>query len=293
MSARKTTMYRFVLIGVLSSLAIAFGASRPASEMQEQEFRQEWDRIESVRRSFRPGPVNDLKEYERYAEKIQAKWRHRDSEHYARLMLELCHPVTSGNFKEERRYELARQYALSALEVRDDLPLRLELELALRVFTDMYSRHHAPRGDDLAQRRSKDVEVRLHAWQRLLDAIDPEWDPDEELMFDSGVMPPPGVTSFDSGMDPARIKDPALRAQYEQALKANREKNAKWGEQYRLRGWLKRFPKDAERYIIDAYSRPPFNLKELEQYLAKYIADEKTRARIIDTVKRNMEKQGG
>jgi len=54
---------------------------------------------------------------------------------------------------------------------------------------------------------------------------------------------------------------------------------------------LKRFPKRAEEYIIQAYSKPPFDLEELNHYLDVYIADTKTRERIINTVTENMEKQ--
>ena len=54
---------------------------------------------------------------------------------------------------------------------------------------------------------------------------------------------------------------------------------------------MNRFPKRAEEYIIDAYSKPPFNVEELKQSFARYEVDEKTRARILDAVTKNMEKQ--
>jgi hypothetical protein len=58
-----------------------------------------------------------------------------------------------------------------------------------------------------------------------------------------------------------------------------------------LRDWLKRFPKRAEQYIIRAYSKPPFDVEELKQYLDNYIADTKTKARILDAVTKNMQEQ--
>ena len=62
-------------------------------------------------------------------------------------------------------------------------------------------------------------------------------------------------------------------------------------KQYRLHNWLKRFPKKTEEYIILAYSEPPYKMEELKQYLEKYKIDEKTKARIIDSVQKNIEER--
>ena len=94
-------------------------------------------------------------------------------------------------------------------------------------------------------------------------------------------------------MSPEHIKDPALRARYEAAIQKNRQRIERRTEQSRLHSWLKQFPNRAESYIIRAYSKAPFNLKELEQYLDKYIADSKTKTRIVNTVTKNIEKHTG
>jgi len=93
------------------------------------------------------------------------------------------------------------------------------------------------------------------------------------------------------GIAPESIKDPKLRAEYEAALQENRQKIERHTKQYRLHDWLKSYPKSRERDIVLIYSEPPFNLEELKQYLGKYAVDEKTRARILEAVKKNMEKQ--
>ncbi len=87
-------------------------------------------------------------------------------------MLEICKPLSSGKFKEDRRYELARQYALSALTDANSISIETELELTGHVVTLMIG-PNAAKGKDFAQRRKKDIEVPLHAWKRLMDAIDP------------------------------------------------------------------------------------------------------------------------
>lgn len=94
-----------------------------------------------------------------------------------------------------------------------------------------------------------------------------------------------------SGIAPESVKDPKLRAEYEAALQKNREQIERYTKQYRLRDWLSMFPKRAEEYIIRAYSKPPFDVEELKQYLDKYITDTKTKARILNAVTKNMQEQ--
>ena len=178
------------------------------------------------------------------------------------------------------------------VENRDAIPLVLELRLAGQVNSSRCCTPGAVKGADLADHRRKDVEVHLHAWKRLIDAIDPKWDPNERLVGPNGVMPPAGVPRA-GGMDPAGIKDPVLRAQYEEAIRANNEKNARWGDQYALRNHLKWFPKLAEGYIVMAYSTLPFDLPELEQYLKTYMADEASTTRILAAVTKNMQNPTG
>lgn len=267
---------------------IAFGAIPEASEMEKQAYRQELARIETLRKSFTPGPTNDLKKYEKFADEIQNKWKEGNKEYYARLMLEVCGPLSSGNFKDDRRYELARKYALLAVAEPNEISLETELNLIGHAITLMIGRN-SPKGEKWAQLRKKDVEIRLHAWNRLLDTIDPNWDPNEVLWSPNAIGADMGLPA--GGIAPESIKDLTLRAEYEAALQRNREKSERYTKQSRLHKWLKRFPPRAERYIVRAYSKVPFNLEELKQYLDNYIADEKTKARIVDAVTKNIEKQ--
>lgn len=284
----KNITISFLVLACLSLVQnITFGASPEASEMEKQEYKQELNRIKSLRKSFKSGSVNDLKGYEKFADAIQNKWNKKNKEYYARLMLEICGPLSSGDFKGNRPRTLARKYALSVLETPDAVPLTLELELTGHVMTLMCT-PYAPKGEDFAQRRKKDVQIRLHAWKRLIDAIDPNWDPNEVLWSPNAVG---AAMGFPGTVAPASIKDPKLCAEYEAAMERNNQKIERYTEQSRLHKWLKRFPRHAEPYIIRAYSKLPFDLDELGQYLNNYIADEKTKDKILDAVKKNMEKQ--
>jgi hypothetical protein len=275
------------IIVYLLATTISFGASAGPSEAEKREYKQDRERIETIKKSFNPGPVNDIRSFEKFADEIQKKWKAKDPEHYAKLMFEICGPISSGRFNTDNRSNIARKYALSALADPNKILLDTELELIGHMMTPMVTRR-APTGQEWAQQRREDVQVRLHAWKRLLDTIDPNWDPNDLPL--SNVVPP-SATGFPSGVAPEAIKDPKLRAEYEAAIQKNEQKAERYGEQYRLRRWLKPFPKRAEEYIIQAYSKPPFDVEELKQYLDKYIADAPTKARILDAVTNNMQKE--
>jgi len=287
MTLKKTIICFGVIIVCLIVTTISLGVSSGPSEAEKQEYKQDRERIETMRKSFNPGPTNDIKSFEKFADEIQAKWSKKNKEYYAKIMLEICGPISSGRFNTDNRSNIARKYALSALADPNKILLETELELIGHVMTPMVTRR-APTGQEWAQQRKEDVQVRLYAWKRLLDTLDPNWNPNDEPFIN--VPLPPGATGM-TGMSPEDINDPALRAKYEAAIEKNRQKAERYGEQYKLRSWLKRFPKRAEEYIIQAYSKPTFDVEELKQYLDKYIADTKTKARILAAVTKNIEKE--
>lgn len=282
-----TIVVMLVCISFVQGMAI--DENSEPSERETQEYRQELARVRAMRRSLTPGLTNDLGKYEKFVDEIQHKWSQRNKKYYARLMVNACGPLSSGNFKDDRRHELARKYALSALENPDEIPLTLELEATVHVLTPMMGLK-TPRPEDFAQRRKKDVEVRLHAWKRLMDAVDPNWALD--------LNDPPCIGEDDIATElglPARIApedvgDATLRAKYEAAIRKRRQRVERDLEQNRLHKWLKKFPKRAEIYITRIYSYPPFNVAELEKSLNDYAIDEKTKTRILDTVTKNCEK---
>ncbi len=285
----------FLLTPVMISVVNLFGAAslskdgylKVDSQIERKEYEQELAYIKGLEESLTPGQTNNLEKYEKIAEEIHSRWKGKNKEYKARLMLEVCGPLSSGSFKDDRRYVLARKYALSALADANDIPIETEVDLTGHVVTLMIG-PNAPRGQIFEQLRKKDVEIRLHAWKRVVDAIDPNWDPNEPLA--ANVAPPAG-TGLPAGVDPNAIEDTVLRAEYRAAIEANKKKIEKYNEQYKLRKWLRRFPKSAEPYIIRAYSKPPYNLTELNQYLDAYLEDAKIKARIIDAVRENIAKQ--
>jgi hypothetical protein len=305
--AHKKVMYMvgaFVLLG----FAVGYAEKPPDSDVEREKYQQEVTKIKAMRKSLTPDlnkesyqkdpkgymkqimamrDKNDLSAYEKFADEILNKWASKNPEYYGRLALELCSPLTSGNFKDvQRTIAIARRYALSALEKSDEIPIDLELELTGRVVTMTIGRD-APKGQELEQIRRKNVEVRVNAWNRLLNSIDPAWDPNDVPQLN---IAPPAGSGLPGGVEPQAIQDPALRAEYEAAIEANRQKGEKFGTQYVLRKWLKRYPRTMADHFISIYSVAPYNNDELVRYLDESKLDEKTKNRIIVSVTENIKK---
>jgi hypothetical protein len=278
------------LLCLLFVYGIAVGAKGEISAVEKQEFQQDMARIRAVEKNLSPGEENSLADFAQFADGLQSKWWSKSKELYARVVIALCGPLSSGRFQDDRRYELARRYALSVLAKPGEVSADTELELTGHVETLMIG-PHAPKGQAWEQARRTDVEVRLHAWRRLLDSIDPRWDPNEVILSPNAVTPP-AATGLPGGVDPNAIADPVLRAEYEQALAANQRKIEAYNEQYKLHKWLKRYPKRAEEYIVQAYSVAPYNNEELTSLLNKYGLDDETKARILAAVAKNIASKG-
>ena len=175
---KRTIFCPRVILVCLVATAISFGAGSETSEAEKQEYKRELMHIITMRKSLKPGKTNDLQSYKEFADVILKKWRQKNKEHYARLILEACKPLSSGQFNDNRQHDVARRYALSALDKPEEISIEMELELTGHVVTLMYT-PNSPKSEDFAQRRKKDVEIRLHSWKRLIDAIDPNWDPND------------------------------------------------------------------------------------------------------------------
>jgi hypothetical protein len=82
------------------------------------------------------------------------------------------------------------------------------------------------------------------------------------------------------------IQNPQLRTEYEKAIAENRAKSQRYNEQ----NWLKlnapSFYAEAERYLVNAYTRQPSDLEELEHYLSEYV-DTATRDRVLHKVRKS------
>jgi hypothetical protein len=72
-----------------------------------------------------------------------------------------------------------------------------------------------------------------------------------------------------------------LRAEYGRAIAENSAKRLRYNDQYWLKRNAKSFYNEAERYLVDAYSRPPADYSQLDGLLTRYVDDHAVRARIL------------
>ena len=285
MTVKQLATFSMTLAFLLLGRGIAFGGYPESSPEEKQEYMLDLNRIDTMEISLsRKDSIRDLKAYENFADTINKKWCQKNRADYARLMSAICRPLSSGIFKERRQHDLARKYALSILEKPDDISIYTELELiGCGMMTNTIG-PDIPQGEEFAKRRKEDVAIRLHAWTRLINAIDPNWNSNDRLFLS---ITPPESTGFPSGVAPEAIKDAKLRKEYEAAIQSNNQKLEKHAEQHKLHMWLEIFPKGAEKYIVGLYSHPPFDTGELKKMLDNF-PDKEAKARIIEAVEKNI-----
>jgi hypothetical protein len=122
-------------------------------------------------------------------------------------------------------------------------------------------------------RRKLRAEV-LELWLRLFNAIDttldPHFNPDDVPYV--AVMPPPdGDTRYPPGVDPAMIKDPAARTEYEHRIAQNRQKAEIYSLQIKLRRLDQRLQPRLESFVQATYDKNDGDRRELEAAIQTFI----------------------
>ena len=131
--AQKVATIILVFSFLFSAEDPVVGATAVPADKELEEYNQELARIDAMASSLSLEQPSDLAKYEAFADEIQQKWRQRDKEQYAGLMLAIRRrsapevPITI------RRCDLVRKYAQSAFVNRDAISLALELDLASSV----------------------------------------------------------------------------------------------------------------------------------------------------------------
>jgi hypothetical protein len=240
----------------------------------------EYERYLDLIRSL--GDSKALSGLERVASEIEERWRNFGGRIYSKLVLNLCDRLSSSGFTVEgKELYLADKYALQALEKPYEIPLEVEIELLSFLQPDYEDSPLGKMDESEKEQRTNRVTLWLRAWQRLDNEIDSEFDFDDRPK--ASVAPPPGASAR-AGVAPEEIKDPMLRAEYEAAIRENARKAEAYNWQYELRQLEQTFTGDAEQYIVEVYTKPPYDTEELEQLLDIHMIDEAAKARILDAV---------
>jgi hypothetical protein len=239
--------------------------------------------------------LKDVNSLASLAEEIQNKWIKKDIKMYGALMVNTFNCWESACRRSDKKapVDIIRKYANQVLSTYDpnkteNISIETEFGLVSILYEEYeYSKGKRTDGEWVSNRR-KGAERFFHAWQRLEDSIDENWDPNDIPV--ENVDLPEGVAGF-SGMPPEMIEDAVLRAEYEKAIERNREKIKIRNEQLKLRNIKKTYFRIVKKYLVSTYSIPPYDNEELEEYLNKYIAGEKIRAQIVDALTQKIKKQ--
>jgi hypothetical protein len=248
-----------------------------AQEEQDSQLQADIARLDALRSS------NNLDSIRKQIDLDSAAWRSRSPNAFIQYMYRACGELSSYDIGDKsQRALLLGQYAISVLQ-SGDLPLPQYIQFVEFLGFD------PPVMDDAAWKglRRQKAQFWLEGWLRVSKAIDPSFDFDDMPLLN---IAPPRATGLPAGISPSAIKNPQLRAEYERAIAQNRTKAERYSQQYWLKSNGPRFFGEVEQYLVNAYSRPPSDLQELQQLLSRYIQDASVRDRVLGGVRKS-EKQ--
>ena len=217
------------------------------------------------------------------ANELEQKWSRIDWDHYAQVMIYVCSEIANHGLNNARVREQTEHFARLALSHSRSYSWEHQSDL---VGWLSYQRSSSKETDWLRERREKTV-LWLQAWQRLDHEIDPRFDANDRSKLPSLRVYPPAETGLPPGAPPSAIKDERLRARYEAAIAENNRKAKRVEQQLPLVSHGPVFRTQAERWLIQAYSQPPFRNVELKRLLVVYIHDATARLRIVEEVQKN------
>ncbi len=226
--------------------------------------------------------ARDLKGLVRLANEIELKWSY-DTKAYSYMMIEICGSLASYDFKNDRQYILTHKYAKLALQRADQMPVENEVRLVQYLGGDIEYLTGQVNPEEWPQDRRERMQYWFHARRRLNSEIDRNFNVNKPPLLNV----PPAAGPYPSGIAPEGIKDPQLRARYEAAVQANKQKIERFNRQHLLHKLDEELTKNLRRFIVGAYSKPPVDLAELTYYLSTYTTDDQLRQSILDEVQLN------
>ena len=223
--------------------------------------------------------TRDLDALEIVINRASAKWQKRGRQPFVEYMFRAGSLLSSYRLGDQSRQALLLSgYAISVL-TSGDLSLRERVQFVEFLTQDPLAADEAT----WQQLREKKARLWLEAWRDIAGSMDPKFDFEDLPVL---KVRPPATTGLPAGVAPEAINDLKLRAEYENAIAQNSAKVKRYNDQ----SWLKlnapSFFKEVERYLVNAYARPPADVPELERLLTEYVDSEDVRRRVMDAVRR-------
>lgn len=248
----------------------------PSKDDLVRDFERDLALIKSLR------DTNDLDQVELAARQIVERWKDRSKPLLAKLLSEICITIYSISVTDlERKYGLVYDNASLGVTMvgSENIEPRLKKRLILQVGSDLGQISDDAR-PEWPKRRQSTSKLFLDFLSEINYKIDPNIDWDDLPLANVGV---PG-SSGTAGVAPDSINDPAIRAEYEKAIEANKRKAEYRTLQGELLDLKKTFPQEVKRYLVSAYSRPPFRESELKGLLYTSDLSAELKKEILDEV---------
>lgn len=230
--------------------------------------------------ALRSHPLNELLAL---ANQLERKWSGSNWDRYAQLMSHVCSEIANRGLNDKRVREQSEHFARLALFHSRFYSWQYQSDLVGCLGSQRSSSKETVW---LRERREKTA-LWLHTWQRLDQETDPTFDINDRSAQPSMRVYPPVETGLPAGTPPSAIKDLRLRAKYEAAIADNNHKATRVEQQLPLVSHGPAFKIQAERWLIQAYSQPPFRNAELKRMLDVYLHDNTIRQRIMREVEKD------
>jgi hypothetical protein len=206
-----------------------------------------------------------LDRLEQLANRAEAELAESDYELYARVAFDIAAVVHSHDFGANKGSGLSQEVALRALRSPEKVPFWLECRLLWYVGWAFDREGRPIPKADMPGVRRQWTAMRLHAWRRLVDTVDPAWDPER---VPSGGHVPSGLTA--EGRKAFLAEQRRIADQYMDQAIAHQV----------LRHWLPRI----QEFIIRDYIGAREDKAELERLLREYGIDEVSQEMILKAV---------
>jgi len=227
--------------------------------------------------------TRNLDSLEAVADRESTKWQKRNRQSFLTYLLKICSLLSSYDWSDESRQSLLlSRYAILAV-TSGELPLQEYVQFVEFLTLDPINVDEAT----WKSLRLRKARLFLEARRQLAGKVDPNFNFDDRP--EVNVKTPPN-SGMPNGISAESIKDPKLRSEYESAIARNSAKAQRYNDQYWLKKNTQRFSDEAERYLVNAYIRPPADLPQLEGLLSEYASNEVFRNRIIAEVQEHQQK---
>lgn len=190
---------------------------------------------------------------------VESVWGSKSPKLYAGLMVDICGTIGSRDFNNNEQYILARKCIKRALKKADQMPVEWQAKLVSFLRGDIeYLLKLAPEEDWSSDRKER-MKYWCDTWQRFENEID------ENFNFEANRV----------------INHPKL-------TDAERRRAENYTRQRILRRDRESSSIEFRKFLVESYTKPPYNTPELENFLQKCVTDVEMRKSIVLDVQRKI-----